>query len=140
MKKLLLEDFVIGAVFGLFLAPWIGLWAIPVAVLSGGLWSIGGQYGHSKRFAIPFIWCGGVEIVHHYHWIWLGLLPAIFVFTLGYGIPLYSSYPDDYEAGSALGQFWYKKFRGNTFYANLFTRGTIYMLLILCYLPLLWLK
>ena len=129
------EDFAIGFVYGLFTIPFAGLWAIPLAILSGIFWELGGTHGHSIRV----FGCTAVLYLPAIVKVGLvGLIPAVIgaiVLSCGYGIP--SENPPD--EGSALGRFWFKVCAGNEWLTNLLTRGTIYLGLILCYLPMYFL-
>jgi hypothetical protein len=42
------------------------------------------------------------------------------------------------DSGSGLGRFYYSLFNGNETLANLGTRGTIYLLLVIAFLPVYW--
>ena len=52
------------------------------------------------------------------------------VLSMGYGIPD-PGWPEDSHAdeGSDMGRFWFRVFRGNHFWADIFTRSTIGILL-----------
>lgn len=94
-------------------------------IIGGFLGAWGGTDNSSKiyrRIYIPLLLTGCA----------FGELENIFVFTImsmagaismGYGIP------DETDNGSFLGRFWLKLFKNNHLLANIFTRGTIGLLI-----------
>jgi hypothetical protein len=126
-KDTLIEDYILGALYGLGFIFLVGAWCIPILVLTSLLWGLGGKYGHAIRvFGIPIASYGIVWLLRSHSILALvsGALTGA-VFSLGYGIPT-TQPPDE---GSGLGRFFYNLFNKNNFLANLFTRGTIYLLL-----------
>jgi ribose/xylose/arabinose/galactoside ABC-type transport system permease subunit len=132
MKNLNKEELLIGAIFGLTFWFVLGWWVIPVAICTSLLWAIGGTYGHSIRvFGVPSIVCTAAYLLSHK---WLVLISYPFgalILSMGYGIP--STQPPD--AGSTLGRFWWGICKQNPFWTDVCTRGTIYLLLGLVFLP-----
>lgn len=122
------NELLIGGIYGLCFIFLIGYWAIPVAISSSILWAIGGRFGHKYRvFGVPICSYGAVISVTHNWW---AIVPGVLtgaILSIGYGIP---DVIPPFDEGSALGRFWFKVFKGNAFLANLFTRGTIYGLLL----------
>lgn len=125
------NDLIVGAVYGLTAFPFIGLWSIASALVSGVCWGLGGQYGHSKRFiGCPIAVYLPILIIHRDLVAFFSGFLAAGVLTLGYSIPDVND-PDE----DGLGNFYYKLFKGNHKMANIFTRGTIYFLLMAAYIP-----
>lgn len=128
--KLNKEELIIGGIFGGLLAIFIGPWAVLTALLCSFLWAWTGAGNGAiwRKVGCPLVACGSIFLVHHHWQVWVGFIPMVIVLSLGYGIP--STQPPD--AGSPLGRFWYKI---SPKYANVLTRGTIYTLLLLCFIP-----
>ena len=124
------EEMVWGASFGIAFFGVVGWLAIPQAILCAYLWALSGA-GESKlfrRFGCPLIVSLTAYIVSKDVWVWVSLPIAFGILSLGYGIP--SQMP--YDEGSTLGKFWN---RISQKHANLLTRSTIVVLLILAYIP-----
>ena len=91
-----------------------------IPFLCGLLYAIAGSDNTPKqirRFGIPvlltfFVWLSLRNI-----WV-ITCLSSIGVFSIGHGVP------DKTDAGSALGRFWYKIFKGNHRMTDYFVRGT----------------
>lgn len=107
MRPLNRNEVLVGAVFGWAMIFFIGFWALPLGLVTGLLWAIGGAgYGKGwRRFGVPavaalFWMLSGLPILHS-----AATIPgAIAILSIGYGIP--STQPPD--EGSALGRFWYR--------------------------------
>ena len=142
-KSLNREEIVIGAVYGLIFAFKVGWWAIPLSIACGLLWALGGASGSHKA----------------YRRVGCALLPAILVFfktghflallsfplawavlCIGYGMPDIDDFHPGLPAirindpGSWLGRFWLRHTK-NMWWANFLTRTTIYVLLLLSFIP-----
>lgn len=147
MKKLNLEELLIGGLFGLLMVVFIGLWALVLSPICALFWALSGA-GYSKlfrRLGCPLLACLAIYLVHHQLLIWISLPLSFGVLSIGYGIP--STQPPD--TGSSLGRFWVDCFtpKGNKIpndpptqaeilaSAAFFTRATIYVLLIFCFIP-----
>lgn len=101
---------------------WYGIALFPLAVLCAFLGALGGSRGTSKgirRFGFPAV------LTLYCLWVWkfnvweLTHLGIIAWLTMGYGIP------DKKDKGSSMGRFYYNLFKKNERLANIFTRGTI---------------
>lgn len=101
-----------------------------IAFLISFFGAIAGSEGASKdwrRLGIPLVLlpCAIYSTMS----IWsLFILVQHFIFRLGHGIP------DKTDKGSFLGRTFYSLFKGNEFWANIFTRGTIALLLSLTFI------
>lgn len=101
----------------------VGIYIIPT--LSGWLGAFGGADKTSKawrRFAIPGLITsfayGNTESI-----LTITIMSMSFPLSKGYGIP------NGNDEGSSLGRFYYKLFKGNHLLADIFTRGTIGLLI-----------
>ena len=131
--RLNVEEIVWGCTFGLFFYPWIGLKCLILAPMCGVLWALSGA-GYPKilrRGLVPGLACIAVLGSTGNLMILLSWPLAFCVLSMGYGIP--DAIPP-YDKGSAIGRFWCM-FIGRGL-ANIFTRGTIILLLLLSYFPL----
>jgi hypothetical protein len=102
------------------------------SILSGLLGALGGAERSSKlfrRFFLPLMIAGEAYRVFH-SWYVLSIFLMSLVFSIGYGIP------DETDAGSPLGRFFYALFKHNMVLANIFTRGTIGCLIGLTLAPI----
>jgi len=62
----------------------IGLWVLPLAVLSGLLWAIGGDgYKWVRRFGVPALTT--LALIYNHHFIFLAYPFACLAVCLGYG-------------------------------------------------------
>lgn len=141
MTRAEIEDIVIGFCYGLlgcFSMGWLGL--LP-AVMSAFYWWYGGRFGHSARV----IGCTSAvygSLIHRSFWfLVLPALVAAQILSSGYGIP--STQPPD--EGSVLGRFWYrvapfKDVLTSSIFANIMTRGTIFLGLAVVFFWTLWVK
>lgn len=111
-----------------------------ISIISGFLGAFAGADNTSKnwrRLMIPLMLSG--LAYSHLHSLWcLTIMLMAFALSLGYGIPdicitdyFYGSVNKVIDEGSTLGKFWYKIFQGNHLLADLFTRGTIGILISL---------
>jgi len=92
-------------------------------IIFGLLGSAGGQgLKWLRRFIFPaIITLYSLYIIRN---LWcLTIYLMSFILTIGYGIP------DSTDEGSALGRIYYKLFHANTILANIFTRGTVGILI-----------
>jgi len=91
------------------------------SLLGGLLGALGGADKISKswrRIGIPLLITGIAYYVTESILV-LTIMFMSFPLSKGYGIP------DETDEGSSLGRFYYKLFKGNHFFADTFTRGTI---------------
>lgn len=137
-------ELIIGFIFGILFLPWLGLITFPMAILTSYWWALSGSHGQRKfwrRYLTPALPCILITVFRDYPYIWIGYPLAVVALSLGYGIPDLFQGGD---TGSVLGRFWFRVFRRNKSYnmpmAEFFTRLTIYFILALSYLPLLWLS
>lgn len=105
----------------------IHIWLIFILTFAGA-W--GGQWNHwPRRFFFPGIMMLLAFIYIHSPWVLTVYIMSVWL-SLGYGIP-----DDDYKTnpsadrGSALGMFFYKLFNNSKLLANIFTRGTVGLLI-----------
>lgn len=133
MGELNKNELLVGGLFGLSFSWVFGWWVIPIAGATALLWAIGGKYGHGWRvWCVPLVVIIANFLIHSHTWWQLFAYPAgCGVLSIGYGIPSYQ--PPD--AGSALGRFWWRITKQNTFLTNFLTRATIYALLGIAFLP-----
>jgi hypothetical protein len=106
------------------------------SILSGLLGALGGAERSSKlfrRFFLPLMIAGEAYRVFH-SWYVLSIFLMSAVFSIGYGIP------DETDAGSPLGRFFYALFKHNKLLADLFTRGTIGCLISCTLAPITLIK
>ena len=107
-----------------------------VAILGGFLGAYGGADQTSKnwrRIGIPLLLTIlAYLILQSYYCITIMIMCAML--SLGYGIP------DPTDEGSHLGRFFYNLFKGNHLRADIFTRGTIGLLVSLTLIPIPILK
>lgn len=103
---------------------------IKIMILTALLGAYGGQgQKEYRRIWIPTV-LTILAVLQLRHWLPILIMSMVGVLSMGYGIPCPSD-PDP----SALGSFWYKIFKGNHFWANVFTRGTIGFMIAL---SLIW--
>jgi hypothetical protein len=89
------------------------------------LGALGGADKSSKlyrRIGIPVLLVGQAYVTLENIYV-LIIMTMCGWLSMGYGIP------GNGDAGSALGRFWYKLFKQNHFLADIFTRGTIGVLI-----------
>jgi len=92
-----------------------------LAIICGVLGAWGGTDGTSKmwrRILIPVL----ITCFAYFHTesiLVITIMAMIGALSIGYGIP------DPTDTGSTLGKFFYNLFNGNHFLADIFTRGTI---------------
>ena len=84
-----------------------------------------------RRLGVPIVTSLVSAICLHSYVPLLSILPVYACFTIGYGLP--STQPPD--EGSALGRFWYKFFKQDYHKADVATRATIYLLMLMGNLP-----
>jgi len=115
-----------------FLSKSFNISGLPIlfGLLGGG----GGQgWKELRRYGIPCVSTIYALYIIHNLWV-LTILSQIGVLSIGYGIP------DSTDEGSALGRFFYKMFHQKELWANIFTRGTIGLLMCLTMLSIPILK
>lgn len=127
--KLNKEELIIGFIFGIAFSPIIHWWSLVIAPFTSIFWAISGsewKYNFKlwRRLGVPLIACTVVYLVTKNWHIWVSLPFAFAILSMGYGIP------DSTDEGSTLGKFWY---RISPQYANILTRGTIYLLLTITF-------
>ena len=95
--------------------------------IGGLLGAFGGADQTSKawrRICIPsLITLYALYMLHN--WWLITIMSMCGVLSIGYGIP------DSTDEGSSLGKFWYNLFNGNHLLTDIFTRGTIGLLVSL---------
>lgn len=109
---------------------------IPIA--GGLLGAIGGSGNKpARRIGIPVTISGYAYSNLHNLWV-ITICSMIGALSIGYGIPSYkdSTEESSYDAGSVLGRFFYKLFKQNHVLADIFTRGTIGLLIALSLISL----
>ena len=137
------NELIIGFLFALPFVFIIGFLALAIAPLTSILWALSGMNGQPKiwrRLGVPFVVCLAVFLLKHHWQAWISLPLAFGALSLGYGIP--SEQPPD--EGSAIGQFYYNVVFSNEReserlkLSNICTRATIYLLLAVSFLPVLF--
>lgn len=112
-----------------------------ISLISGFLGAFAGADNTSKtwrRIVIPLN-LTIYSFVNLHDWMCVFLLGLIGVFSIGYGIPdRYMRTPGlwVYDGGSTLGKFWLKICNEDLFWTNVFTRGSIGLLVCLTILPI----
>ncbi len=126
------EETAIGAVYGLAFWPFLGLYSLLIALISGSLWSIGGAAKTStgiRKVGVPIV-IGLSVLIAQWHWQYILCSVAAFgVLTMGYGMP---SHDDE---GSILGNVFWFIFK-NEHRASIILRGFLGLLFGVCYFPL----
>jgi hypothetical protein len=119
----------------------IGLVISPI--LGGLLGAIGGSGNKmARRIGIP-AFITGYAYASLEHIVIITIMSMAGALSIGYGIPDDKWYEEDIkisDAGSFLGRFWMKVFHRNKLLANIFTRGTIGILIALSLLSIPILK
>lgn len=130
--KLSTSELITGASVGLFFWPWLGVYSIGLSSACSLLWALGGSENKAyRRIGVPvvisiFLLIGTGKLTS------LLTIPGAFgVLSIGYGIPDFND-----PKGSFLGRFFYNL---SPRFANLLTRGTIFTLLGINYVGILWL-
>ena len=103
------------------------IYASILPLLGGLLGAWGGADGTSKawrRIMIPII-ITGLAFMKTESFLTVTIMLMIFALSRGYGIPGVG------DAGSSLGRFWYNLFNQNHFLADVFTRGTVGVMICL---------
>ncbi|MFX0084319.1 MAG: hypothetical protein ACFFAU_01495 [Candidatus Hodarchaeota archaeon] len=98
---------------------------VKLVIATALLGAYGGQ-GHKeyRRIYIPLI-IMILALLRLRNLLTLTIMSMAGFLSMGYGIP------DPPDEGSSLGKFWLKIFKGNEYWANVFTRGTIGLLVSL---------
>ena len=114
---------------------------ITISIVCGLLGGLSGQgYKELRRFVIPFIFVIFALIIIKSWWC-LTIFSISGWLSVGYGIPSYFGEGNPYnDDGSFLGRFFYHLFNKSELYANIFTRGTIGLLISLSMLSVPILK
>jgi len=102
-----------------------GIFGFIVVVLGAVLGALGGAENSNKSFRrvlIPLI-LTGFAYLNTQSILVLTIMSMCGALSIGYGIP------DSTDEGSALGRFWFNLFKKNEILANIFTRGTIGLLI-----------
>ena len=108
------------------------IYAAILPFLGGLLGALGGADNSSKAFrriAIPIL-IMGLAFLKTESMLVLTIMLMIFPLSKGYGIP------GEGDAGSSLGRFWYNVFHQNHLLADIFTRGTIGLLMCITLLSI----
>ena len=106
--KLDYKDFFTGAIYGLICCFYLGPWGLPITLLIGLLWALGGAgwlgFNSWRRVGVPFV----LFLMFKWHnpsgWPYLGALATFGALSIGYGEP--STQPPD--EGSFLGRIFGK--------------------------------
>ena len=103
----------------------LGSFCLPI--MGGILGALGGAERSNKAFRRVFIplALSGYAYVNLENIFVFTIMSMCGAFSIGYGIP------DNGDEGSALGRFWMKIFKNNHLLADIFTRGTIGLLIAL---------
>lgn len=113
-----------GLAYGLLSCLKFGWTGIIIAVGVSILWRLGGMYGHKIRVYGCPLWVLTPITLHST----IGYIISALIISPGYSIPDVNQ-----PKASPLGTFFYKLFDQNRLYADIATRGAIYLLLILAY-------
>lgn len=131
-KRLNREELLVGACVGGVFILKFGVVATLIVPICSVLWALGGSVNKAfRRVGVAVVPAALAAVLTGSAWPLLAIPAAFGVMSIGYGIP--STLPPD--AGSLLGRFFFKHFPEH---ADLFTRGTLYVLLALAFLPV-WL-
>lgn len=116
------EEIVIASILTALVVPFSYAWlAIPICAF---LWALTGSESkwNSKlwrRLVVPMIWAACLI-----DWKAFLLVPVSYGFlTLGYGLPSHNP-PDE---GSTIGKFFWRLTNANELWANILTRGVVYV-------------
>ena len=95
---------------------------------------LGAWGGQEKRWLRRFFYPAILVIYAYYiiqDWKVLAIYSISGWLSIGYGLPSYLENPNhpNYDEGSTLGRFFYKLFKGNELWANIFSRGVIGILI-----------
>lgn len=131
------EELTIGFLYGLISCVVLGWFGLLTACLTAFLWALSGssyrlnnklfrRLGCPLAIVLPFF------LTTHLWYNWLTLPIHFGILSVGYGIP------DSTDKGSWLGRFWLLHWEGDSYTANIFTRGTVFIALAIGALPLLW--
>jgi len=107
-----------------------GFLGLIIVALGAVLGALGGAENSSKSFRrvlIPLI-LTVFAFLNTQSILVLTILSMCGALSIGYGIPSFSNYHEYNDEGSALGRFWFNLFKKNETLANIFTRGTIGLL------------
>lgn len=129
-NKLNKSELIVGAIFGLCFYPFVHWVALTTAPLTAVLWALSGA-GHSKlyrRLGVPLAASTALFVVKGSPSVFVSVPIAFAVLCLGYGIP------DQTDEGSWLGREWLH-ITLDPFWANIWTRATIYALLACAFIP-----
>ena len=118
--EIALEEFLVGCVYGGCLAWYYKWWTIPIVLLSGILWSLGGAHGITKavrRFGCPLMLLIPIMLVSHNYYIAISIIAHMIILSIGYGIPSFNGPAGSCDdEGSALGKFvWYTTLKQKSF-------------------------
>jgi len=108
-----------------------GVLGLIVVAFGAVLGALGGAENSSKSFRrvlIPLI-LTGFAYLNTQSILVVSIMTMCFPLSLGYGIPSFNNYPEYNDEGSGLGKFWYNLLKKNETLANIFTRGTIGLLI-----------
>lgn len=108
------------------------IYATILPFLGGLLGALGGADNSSKTFRriiLPIL-IMGLAFLKTESILTLTIMLMIFPLSKGYGIP------GEGDAGSSLGRFWYNVFNQNHLLADIFTRGTIGLLICITLLSI----
>lgn len=127
------SELLVGFLLTLCLTSFMGVWGLVALIICPLLYALSGMKGQDKvwrRLVMPIVWACAI-LAHTHHWTILLAIPCSYgALTIGYGII------DLQDKGSALGNFYLDVCKGNYWWANFLTRGTIYGLALL---PMLFL-
>ena len=109
-----------------------------IGFVGGILGALGGAQNSNNLFrglGIPLL-ITLIAFVTMRHWMVLSIMSLMAILSIGYGQPC----PYSGDDGAPLGRFYYWLFRGNAFWSNVLTRGTIAFLSCLTFLSIPLLK
>lgn len=100
--------------------------SLGIGLLGGLLGAYGGADGTSKawrRIGLTLLYTL-YGLLRLRSWWGLIMVSVFYPLTCGYGIP------DSTDKGSTIGRFWYNLFKENHLFADIFTRGTIALMIL----------
>ena len=133
------EELIIGAVYGLLTLPVTGEATPIVSCLTAFLWALTGSdskynWKFWRRWMCPILVVSPYILVTRNYLFLIVMAIHIATLHLGYGLP--DKRLTSLDDGSLLGRFWWHTWNGDNRLADIFTRGTIYLILILSMIPI----
>lgn len=127
------NELLVGFLLTLCLTPWMGALGLLAIILCPLFYALSGMNGYDKiwrRLGVPIIWASAIYAHSQHLAIALAIPLSYGALTIGYGIR------DATDDGAVLGNLFLDLCKGNYWWANFWTRGTIYGL-ALCPMVLL---